>query len=69
MTVENYLDRRLKLIRLSEVSERVGLSRASIYRRIKEGKFPDPVRAGSTSRWVTGEIDDWIDSIMSERQG
>ncbi|MCC6480619.1 MAG: AlpA family transcriptional regulator [Sphingomonadaceae bacterium] len=50
-----------RLIRLAEVKQRVGLSRASIYKRMSEGRFPKSRSLGSRCAvWVEAEIDDWI---------
>ncbi len=52
------------LLRRREVEERTGLSRASIYRRIGDGKFPPPVRVGSMAvRWKESDITAWIQSL------
>ena len=52
-----------KLLRRREVEELVGLSRASIYRWMRNGEFPLPVRTGSMSvRWKESDITAWIQS-------
>jgi prophage regulatory protein len=51
------------LIRLPFVRTRVGLSRSTIYRLLKDGAFPAPVRIGSRSvAWKSSEIDEWVNS-------
>jgi predicted DNA-binding transcriptional regulator AlpA len=39
-------DEQFKLLRLPAVVDRVGLSRATIYREIKKGNFPRPLVIG-----------------------
>ena len=59
-----------KLLRIKEVTKRVGLSRAYIYRLIKEGKFPKQVTIveGSNSiAFVESEIQKWIDARIDAR--
>ena len=47
---------REKLLRRREVEEITGLSRASIYRLMDEGKFPRPVRVSATAvRWKASD--------------
>ncbi len=62
-----------RLLRLPEVCHLVGLRRSAIYDKISKGEFPAPVHLGPRSRavaWPSNEIDDWIDSRISEsRQG
>ena len=50
------------VIRLPEVKKRTGLSKASIYRKAKEGTFPRPrIRLGVKARgWAESEIDSWL---------
>ena len=53
-----------RLLRRPEVEELTGLSRASIYRWIGDGKFPLPVRIGATAvRWKESDITAWIQSL------
>ena len=54
---------REKLLRRREVEEITGLSRASIYRLMDEGKFPRPVRVSATAvRWKASDVYAWIES-------
>ncbi|SEF90273.1 helix-turn-helix transcriptional regulator [Marinobacterium lutimaris] len=58
----------MRLIRQSEVSKLTGLSRASIYRQIDEGRFPKSVSIGGRSvAWVEEEINEWIEARIAER--
>ena len=50
-----------KLLKRPEVEAVTGLSRASIYVKIKAGAFPVPVRLGPNSvAWRAEDIDRWI---------
>ena len=47
-------------LRISEVMERVALSRAAIYAAIKRKEFPRGVLVGKRARrWPTDEIERW----------
>ena len=50
-----------KLLKISEVSELVGLSRSMIYKCISNSdlQFPPPVKIGAASRWLKDDIIDW----------
>ena len=49
------------LLRLSSVCLMVGFSKAQIYRLIKRGQFPSPVRLGGNSvRWQASQVHAWI---------
>lgn len=50
-----------KIIRLPEVKTYVGLSAATIYRRIKTGDFPAQVKLGKhASGWLLSDVQSWI---------
>ena len=52
-----------RYLRLPEVIERCGYSKPSIYRLVKEGKFPRPVKLGARAvAWPEHVIQDWLDS-------
>jgi prophage regulatory protein len=55
------------MLRLPDVLERVGLSKASVYRMVKAGTFPAPAKIGGASRWVDTEIDDYLRAVTSAR--
>jgi prophage regulatory protein len=56
------------LLRRPEVSQRVKLSKSSIYRLIKTGRFPSPVQLSQNSvAWSQAEIDAWIAQRIAER--
>jgi prophage regulatory protein len=53
-----------KLLRLRDVSMRVSMSKATIYRKIALGKFPKPVSVGGASvRWRASQINNWINAL------
>ncbi|MBK8453324.1 MAG: AlpA family phage regulatory protein [Thiofilum sp.] len=52
---------------ITEVMEKTRLSRSSIYRRMKEGNFPNPTRFGSKSiRWSQKDLITWLNSHKQE---
>ena len=55
-------------LRLPEVVQRVGMSRAWIYDEIKAGRFPKPVKIGTrASAWLASEIDAFLASRVLAR--
>lgn len=58
----------MKLIRLPEVLDRVGLKKTAVYKMMAEEEFPRPVKIGTSSAWVEHEITEWIAARMSARQ-
>lgn len=57
-------------LRLPAVLERVGMSRAQLYRLMRAGDFPPHVNLGLRSvAWVDRDIDAWIEArIRASRE-
>ena len=52
-----------RLLKRREVEEITGLSRSTIYRMVKTGQFPQPVRVGPKAvRWRLSDIIAWLES-------
>ncbi len=58
-----------RLLRLDEVMARVPLKRPTIYRAIREGKFPRPCKllGGRGSAWSEQEITEWVKQRLASR--
>lgn len=51
----------LTILRRKEVEARTGLSRSTIYERIRARTFPAPVSLGAKAvGWVEAEVDAWL---------
>jgi prophage regulatory protein len=52
-----------QMLRPPEVMERTGLSRTTLWRRVRAGSFPAPKELGENSiGWPAAEIDKWCSS-------
>ncbi len=52
-----------KMLRPAEVMARTGLSRVTIWRRVKAGNFPAPTELGENSiGWPASVITEWLNS-------
>ena len=52
---------RTRLLRRQEVEERCQLSRSTLYRMMREGEFPEPIKVGARAvRWPELEIEAWL---------
>lgn len=59
-----------RFMRVREVSEKSGLSRTEIYRRVDESRFPKPVKLGAkTNAWLESEFNAWLQAIIEETRG
>jgi len=54
--------------RRPEVEAKTGLSRSTIYEKMKNGTFPKPVKLGPRAvGWLETEVDAWIKERISQR--
>ena len=52
-----------QILKLKSVTKATGLSKGTIYREMRAGKFPKPVKLSTRSvgwRWV--DLEEWLDS-------
>lgn len=58
----------MRILRKSEVVDRVGFSGMEVWRREKSGKFPRRVKLGPNSvGWVEAEIDAYLEELVAAR--
>ena len=59
--------RSIRIVRQAEVTEMTGLSRTTIWRRVGDGSFPQPVRLGPEGSgavgWLHHEVQDWLGGL------
>jgi prophage regulatory protein len=54
-------ERAAALLRLSQVVEKTGLGKTSIYELQKQGRFPRSVNlTGHCARWIEAEVETWL---------
>lgn len=56
------------LIRLAEVKKIIPLSGPTIYRRIKDGKFPAPIKDGRCSLWDESKVREYAAQLLQRQQ-
>ena len=57
----------LKILRRKQVESRIGLSRSTIYERIKAATFPAPISLGAKSvGWIESEVDAWLSAQVEK---
>jgi prophage regulatory protein len=56
-----------RLLRLPSVLAQTGLSKSEIYRRIKHGKFPHPIKLGARAvAWPAAQIEAWVNELIGK---
>jgi predicted DNA-binding transcriptional regulator AlpA len=63
--IEKVIEKGMELLRPKDVAKRMKISRAYLYKLIKKGLFPRPVKAlnGTMSVWLSTEVDSLIEAI------
>lgn len=56
-----------KLLRLPDVCAAVGMRKGGIYKAIREGRFPAPVKLGERAvAWPASAVQNWIAARIAE---
>ena len=59
--IEQKKQGQVRFLRLPEVLARTGLSRSTIYVRLDQGRFPQPVSLGARAvGWIEAEVNEWM---------
>lgn len=57
----------IRIIRIQEVMNATGLSRSTIWRRVRGGEFPTPLRLGGLSSrsvgWREEDVEAWLEGL------
>jgi prophage regulatory protein len=60
---------RFSILRCKQVQARTGLSRSTIYERVKDGSFPAQVPLGARAvGWLESDINAWISAQVEHRR-
>ena len=58
----------MRVIRIREVCQKVGLSRASVLRKSREGTFPIPINVGVKAMgFIEEEVEQWLQEQAQKR--
>lgn len=49
----------IRFLKVEEVCSRVGVEKSKLYKMIREGEFPRPIKIGVASLWADVTIRDW----------
>jgi prophage regulatory protein len=53
---------------VKQVMERTGLSRSTLWRLVKKGGFPPPIKIGKSARWRESDLDAWEEQLLAKRR-
>lgn len=53
-----------EFITQDQLAKRLGISKVTVWRMIKDGRLPKMITIGARSkRWVSADINDWLQSL------
>lgn len=52
-----------------DVAARLDVARSTVYALVAKHGFPKPVKHGGKTRWVSTEVEAWIDAQSAARNG
>ena len=58
-----------KMIDMKFITEFTGLTDKWFYKLITEGKFPEPIKLGRSSRWMQSEVEKWVQERIDQSRG
>jgi len=59
-----------KLLKRTDITSNLGLSRSHMYALIQKGEFPKPIKLSErSSAWLESEVQDWVESRIASRDG
>lgn len=56
-----------RYLKVRDLLKRLPISRPTIYRMVKRGDMPKPIKLGSSTVWLESEINDWERNLASAR--
>ena len=59
MSEKQLQERQKRIVFIKTLQEMIGVSRMTLYRWIKKGKFPAPSKIESRNAWFLHEIEQW----------
>lgn len=54
------------LVDMKEITKLTGLTDKWFYKLIQDDQFPKPIKLGNRSRWLTSEVDAWLQARITE---
>lgn len=56
-----------QMLTVHHVSKILSLGVSTIWRKVKEGSFPAPIKIGGATRWHRKQIDAYIDELTADK--
>ena len=57
----------MKFLCMKEVEAKIGFKKSWIHERVKQGMFPPPIKIGGASRWLSSDIEVWMEQYITRQ--
>ena len=57
-----------RMIKIKEVTRRIGFCPRSVYRKCACGELPYPIKSGRSSHWLESDVDAFIEKRKKQRE-
>ncbi|HDL8056096.1 MULTISPECIES: helix-turn-helix transcriptional regulator [Yersiniaceae] len=58
-----------QLVDMAFITTYTNCSDKWFYKLISEGQFPKPIKLGRSSRWLTSEVEAWVQQRITDSRG
>ncbi|ECD9416825.1 TPA: helix-turn-helix transcriptional regulator [Salmonella enterica] len=58
-----------QMVTMVFITEFTGMTDKWFYKLISQGKFPKPIKLGSSSRWLKSEVEEWVKKYIAKSRG
>ena len=55
-----------QMVDMAFITQLTGLTDKWVYKLIKDGAFPAPIKPGRTSRWLKGAAEAWLQARIAQ---
>jgi excisionase family DNA binding protein len=55
------------LLRVQEVAAMLGIGRSSVWAKVKNGKLPEPIKIGGSTRWRLADLQPLVQATPTTR--
>lgn len=57
-----------ELMTVADIAAELKLGNSSIWRKVKDGSFPKPIKIGGSTRWRRSDLDYFLDQLPFDKE-